>query len=121
MSRKDQRRLTLIWLDAESLRRVNALRRGRPRADVIRRAVDLALAQGAAPVEPRAEAGPFRVQFPRAVLARGLTPEQLAGLAVAGLAAQTGMGRARAPVRTASLGAKNSPSKAGSETESPPV
>lgn len=121
MSRKDARRVTLIWLDGESVRRVKALRRGRPRADVIRRAVDLALCLGLAPLLVTAEAGPFRVQFPRAVLARGLTPQDLAGLAAAGLAAQTGMGSARVPVRMARRLPENSPSNASSDTGNPPV
>lgn len=79
MSKKDPRRVTLVWLDAATVRGLKARYPRGPMADRIRRAV--VAAQGLDPRPVAADIGPFRVQLPRRYL--GLEGAQIAGLVAA--------------------------------------
>lgn len=81
MSKKDPRKITLVWLDAETARALRLCYPRGPMADRIRRAVHAGQGAEATPIAP--EVGPFRVQLPPDL--RGLDGAQIAGLAAAGL------------------------------------
>lgn len=77
MSKKDPRRITLVWLDAPTARALRARYPRGPMADRIRRALEAA--QGCDPVEVSPQIGPFRVQLPRALRHQGLDGAHIAG------------------------------------------
>lgn len=81
MSKKDPRKITLVWLDADTARELRLRYPRGPMADRIRRAVQAA--QGREQVRVTPDIGPFRVQLPRDL--QGLDGAQVAGLAAARL------------------------------------